>query len=92
MLSYAEPPLILRDVFPNIQQVQDLLTTDAPYTPLGGWYNPGADPHAKTRPMWFQNDWVHDSHQLRQIQGLRLAHFSVLSTNNDIEPCIGPNP
>ena len=40
MLSYADPPLILRDVFPNIQQVQDLLTTHAPYTPLGGWYNP----------------------------------------------------
>ncbi len=37
MLSYADPPLILRDVFPNIQQVQDLLTTHAPYTPLGGW-------------------------------------------------------
>ena len=57
MLSYANPPLILRDVFPNTKHVQDLLATHAPYTPLGGWYN-GADPHAKTRPMWFQNDWV----------------------------------
>ena len=36
MLSYADPPLILRDVFPSIEQVQDLLTTHAPYTPLGG--------------------------------------------------------
>ena len=34
--------------------------TQAPYIPLGGWYNPGADPHARTRPMWFQKDWVHD--------------------------------
>ena len=74
MLSYADPPLILRDVFPNIQQVQDLLTTHAPYTPLGGWYNPGADPHAKTRPMWFQNDWVHDTH---------IAEGSEIFLNND---------
>ena len=74
MLSYADPPLILRDVFPNIQQIQDLLATHAPYTPLGGWYNPGADPHAKTRPMWFQNDWVHDTY---------IAEGSEIFLNND---------
>ena len=38
-----------------------LLEAQAPYTPLGGWFSPGADPHARTRPMWFQNDWVHDT-------------------------------
>ena len=73
MLSYADPPLILRDVFPNIQQVQDLLTTHAPYTPLGGWYNPELT-LAKTRPMWFQNDWVHDTH---------IAEGSEIFLNND---------
>ncbi len=36
-----------------------LLERNAPYTPLGGWYRPGIDPHAPISPMWFQNDWVH---------------------------------
>ena len=60
MLRYADPPTLLENVFPDITQVHKLLEKEAPYTPLGGWYNPGADPHARTRPMWFQNDWVHD--------------------------------
>ena len=34
-------------------------STRTPYTPLGGWYNPNADPDAATSAMWFQEDWVH---------------------------------
>jgi hypothetical protein len=47
-------------VIGDLDAVVRLLESQAPYTPLGGWYSPGADPHARTRPMWFQNDWVHD--------------------------------
>ena len=54
--------MLIRDVIPDPDEVVRLLAAHAPYTPLGGWYNPGADLHARTRPMWFQNDWVHDSY------------------------------
>jgi len=60
LLRYADPPTLLTNVFDDVEQVKELLESEAPYTPLGGWYNPGADPHSRTRPMWFQNDWVHD--------------------------------
>ncbi len=50
----------MREVFTDVGAVVALLEAQAPYTPLGGWYSPDADPHARTRPMWFQNDWVHD--------------------------------
>ncbi len=63
VLQYADPPILLENVFPDIQKVHELLEAEAPYTPLGGWYNPGADPHKRNRPMWFQNDWVHDVFQ-----------------------------
>jgi hypothetical protein len=49
-------------VISDVDAVVALLTREAPYTPLGGWYSPDADPHAKTRPLWFQNDWVHDTY------------------------------
>ncbi len=57
----ADPPVLMRDVIADLDDVTRLLESQAPYTPLGGWYNPGADPDACTRPMWFQNDWVHDT-------------------------------
>jgi len=60
MLRAADPPVLMHDVIADVDDVVRLLEAQAPYTPLGGWYNPGADPHAPTRPMWFQNDWVHD--------------------------------
>ena len=60
-IRYARPPVLLRDVVDDMDAVVRLLESQAPYDPLGGWYNPGADPHARTRPMWFQNDWVHDT-------------------------------
>ncbi len=60
MVRYAEPPVLMHDVIDDVDEVVSLFAAHAPYTPLGGWYNPGADPHARTRPMWFQNDWVHD--------------------------------
>ncbi|NNE75362.1 MAG: hypothetical protein HKN26_16980 [Acidimicrobiales bacterium] len=59
-MRLAAPPTLLHDVIDDVADVVRLLEAHAPYTPLGGWYNPGADPHARTRPMWFQNDWVHD--------------------------------
>lgn len=58
-MRYANPPVLLTDVIDDVGEVVSLFESQAPYTPLGGWYNPGADPHARTRPMWFQNDWVH---------------------------------
>lgn len=43
----------------DLDRVRALLAQNAPYSPLGGWYRPGADPDAATSPMWFQQDWVH---------------------------------
>ncbi|MCB0997250.1 MAG: hypothetical protein KDB21_19280, partial [Acidimicrobiales bacterium] len=62
MVRYSKPPTLLHEVIGDVSAVVELLERDAPYTPLGGWYNPGADPHARTRPMWFQDDWVHDTY------------------------------
>ncbi|MDG2028440.1 MAG: hypothetical protein P8J50_15135 [Acidimicrobiales bacterium] len=62
MPHLAPPPILLTDVLDEVGDAVELLARHAPYTPLGGWYNPGADPTAKTRPMWFQNDWVHDTY------------------------------
>ena len=59
MVEFADPPVLLTDVIDDVADAVALFESQAPYTPLGGWYNPGADPHARTRPMWFQNDWVH---------------------------------
>ena len=61
MPRYADPPVLMHGVLADLDDVVHLLERQAPYTPLGGWYNPDADPHARTRPMWFQNDWVHDT-------------------------------
>ncbi len=61
MPHVSPPPILLTDVVDDTAAVVALLAQEAPYTPLGGWYNPGADPTARTRPMWFQNDWVHDT-------------------------------
>lgn len=60
-IRYSKPPVLMHDVIDDLGAVVRLLESQAPYTPLGGWYSPGADPHARTRPMWFQNDWVHDT-------------------------------
>jgi len=59
MVHYADPPILLRDVIADLGAVKQLLERNAPYTPLGGWYRPGADPGAATSPLWFQNDFVH---------------------------------
>ena len=59
-IRYSKPPVLMHDVIDDLDAVVRLLESQAPYTPLGGWYNPGADAHGRTRPMWFQNDWVHD--------------------------------
>ena len=60
-IRYSKPPVLLHDVVDDVGAVVRLLESQAPYGPLGGWYNPGADPHDRTRPMWFQKDWVHDT-------------------------------
>ena len=59
-IRYSKPPVLMYDVIGDFGAVVDLLESQAPYNPLGGWYNPNADPQARTRPMWFQKDWVHD--------------------------------
>jgi hypothetical protein len=59
MMRHSDPPLLLREVIDDVGDVVRLLERNAPYTPLGGWYRPGADLDAPTSPMWFQNDWVH---------------------------------
>jgi hypothetical protein len=59
MIAYAAAPVLLQDVIEDSADVLGLLERNAPYTPLGGWYRPGADPDAAIFPMWFQNDWVH---------------------------------
>jgi hypothetical protein len=59
MIHYSDPPILLRDVIEDVGDVVRLLERNAPYTPLGGWYRPGADIDAPTSPLWFQNDWVH---------------------------------
>jgi hypothetical protein len=61
-IRYSKPPVLMTDVIVDVADVVRLLESQAPYGPLGGWYNPGADPHARTRPMWFQEDWVHDTY------------------------------
>lgn len=60
-IRYSKPPVLLHDVIDDVDAVTRLLESQAPYTPLGGWYSPGADPTKRTRPLWFQNDWVHDT-------------------------------
>ena len=59
MIRYSAPPILLRDVIDDPGDVVRLLERNAPYTPLGGWYRPGADLDARTSPLWFQNDFVH---------------------------------
>ena len=58
-MHYARPPLLIHDVIPDLDAVRGLLAENAPYTPLGGWYRPGADPDEASSAMWFQQDWVH---------------------------------
>ena len=59
MIHYSDPPVLLRDVIPDVNQVIGILERNAPYTPLGGWYRPGQDEDVAASPLWFQNDWVH---------------------------------
>jgi hypothetical protein len=59
-IRYSKPPVLMHDVVGDLDAVVRLLESQAPYAPLGGWFSPGADPNARTRPMWFQKDWVHD--------------------------------
>ncbi len=60
-IRYSKPPVLMHNVIDDLDAVTQLLESQAPYTPLGGWYSPGADPTKRTRPLWFQNDWVHDT-------------------------------
>jgi len=60
-IRYSKAPVLVHDVIVDLDAVVRLLRSQAPYHPLGGWYSPGADPDARTRAMWFQEDWVHDT-------------------------------
>ena len=55
------PPILLTDVLDDVGVVVKLLAQGAPYPALGGWYSPGSDPHARTRPLWFRSDWVNET-------------------------------
>lgn len=81
-IRYSKPPILLHDVIGDREAVVHLLESQAPYTPLGGWYNPGADPHERTRPMWFQNDWVHDTFRA-EGSDLFLQHPTYLQAARD---------
>lgn len=60
-MHVSDPPILLTDVIDDVGVVVKLLAQEAPYAPLGGWYNPGADPHVRTRPLWFRDDWVNET-------------------------------
>jgi len=64
MVRFADPPVLLHDVFSDLDEVVRVLERGAPYTPLGGWMRPGLDPEAETSAMWFQEDWVHADYKL----------------------------
>lgn len=64
----APAPVLLRDVLPEPERVIGLLAANAPYTPLGGWYRPGADDDAPTSPLWFQQDWLHAGHGIPGVE------------------------
>lgn len=82
MIHYSDPPVLLRDVIPDLAEVRALLERNAPYTPLGGWYNPDADPDAETSTLWFQNDWVHAELQVEGSE-LFLFHERVMQAARD---------
>jgi hypothetical protein len=86
-IRYSRPPVLLHDVVEDMSEVVQLLEAQAPYNPLGGWYNPGADPHARTRPMWFQKDWVHDTFHApgSDLFLRRPAYFEAASSFYDAE-------
>jgi len=61
MVRYSAPPVLLHHVVDDLDAVVRLLERQAPYTPLGGWFRSGRTSATPTLPMWFQNDWVHDT-------------------------------
>lgn len=61
MVRFSDPPVLLHDVIDDLNAVVQILERQAPYTPLGGWFRSGQAPVEPTLPMWFQNDWVHDT-------------------------------
>ena len=82
MIRTSAPPILLRDVIEDVQDVVRLLERGAPYTPLGGWYRPDADLDVATSPMWFQNDWVHAGLRVEGSQ-LFLFHERVTQAARD---------
>jgi hypothetical protein len=59
MLGTSNPPILLRDLIDDVDEVAALFERNAPYTPLGGWFRPDQEGGEATSPMWFQKDWVH---------------------------------
>jgi hypothetical protein len=82
VIRYSDPPILLRDVIEDVGEVVRLLERNAPYTPLGGWYRPDADPDEPTSPMWFQNDWVHADLRVEGSE-LFLFHDRVMQAARD---------
>jgi len=92
MIHYSDPPILLPDVMDDVDDVVRLLERNAPYTPLGGWYRPDADPNERSSPMWFQNDWVHADLRVEGSE-LFLFHERVMQAARDFysAECILPH-
>jgi len=65
---WADPPILVRDVLPDLDPVLSLLEANAPYTPLGGWYRPDADLDEASSALWFQQDWVHADYRAEGVE------------------------
>ena len=59
MLVDSNPPILLEDLIDDVGDVAEIFASNAPYTPLGGWFRPDREGGEATSPMWFQKDWVH---------------------------------
>jgi len=82
VIHYSDPPLLLRNVIPKLEDARALLAANAPYTPLGGWYTPDAELDVASSPMWFQNDFVHADLQVPGSE-LFLHHPRYISATQD---------
>jgi len=82
VIRYSNPPVLLRDVIDDVGDVVRLLERNAPYTPLGGWYRPDAEPDVPSSPLWFQNDWVHANLRVEGSE-LFLFHERVMQAARD---------
>ena len=87
MIHDANPPILVRDVIDDLDDVVQLLERSAPFSPLGGWMRPGLDPEAEINAMWFQNDWVHADFALEGSELFFHNQKYIGAPCNDSVPC-----